>query len=65
MKHLEIIANLEDIGSISEDINRRQTLSLKDVATFSGDYLQGETVKIYICDSATSKIVDDTLKQYK
>ncbi|KPJ56971.1 hypothetical protein AMJ49_02920 [Parcubacteria bacterium DG_74_2] len=33
---LEFVAKIEDIGAISEDGKRRQTIQLKDVAVMNG-----------------------------
>ena len=40
---LQIIATVEDLGAISEDEERRQTIKLKNVALMGGDYCSGET----------------------
>ena len=47
---LEFVAKIEDIGPISEDGKRRQTIQLKDVAVMSGDLFTEEDgfVKITI-----------------
>lgn len=63
MRYSEIIATVKEMGEITED--RKQTISLEDVSIYTGDYLVGETVKIYICDSETSKVIDSSLKKYK
>ena len=64
MEYLEIIAKLKDLGAISND--REQKIELEDVAYLYGSYnLKGNIVKIYICDSATARILDSVLKDYK
>lgn len=63
MEYVEIIAKLKDLGHISE--NREQKIELENVAELSGTYLIGNFVKIYICDSETSRIIDSVLKEYK
>jgi hypothetical protein len=47
---LVFVAKIEDIGAISEDGKRRQTIQLKDVATMNGDLFteQDGFVKITI-----------------
>ena len=64
MKYLEIIAKLKDLGPIDND--RKQKIELEDVAHLYGTYnLVGNTIKMYICDSATARIIDSVLKKYK
>lgn len=63
MKFSEIIGRLKEISAIGP--SRKQTIWLNDVASFTGDFFANETVKIYICDSEASKVVDKALKETK
>ena len=64
MEYLEIIAKLKNLGPISDD--RKQKIELEEVAHLYGSYnLVGNTIKMYICNSATAKVLDSVLKNHK
>jgi hypothetical protein len=62
MRYSETIAKLADMGHITDD--RKQVISLEDVAMYQGDLLTGEMVKIYICDSDAAEFIDEALKKH-
>lgn len=60
MRYMEFIAKLDDLGAITED--RKQTIHLSEVSMI-GDFLQGEIVKIYICDQEVAEKIDKRIKK--
>jgi hypothetical protein len=62
MEYMEILGKLKKLGPISE--KRKQKIELENVAYLAGAFLQGEVVKVYICDAEASEVIDKALKKY-